>query len=125
MIDPDVRFGDPTVDGISTEILWELAEGGEAEDTSPTSTVYRSKSVSPLPMRRRRPRRRDPAEAGSLSLCTFFDADVLGLAKLRCQNRFWTSLLTRGRPRRPYTEAAATTLLNYQTRARGARIGFR
>jgi uncharacterized protein (DUF433 family) len=32
VIDPDVRFGDPTVDGISTEILWELAEGGEAEE---------------------------------------------------------------------------------------------
>jgi uncharacterized protein (DUF433 family) len=32
VIDPDVRFGDPTVDGISTAILWELAEGGEAEE---------------------------------------------------------------------------------------------
>ena len=31
VIDPDLRFGAPTVRGISTEILSELSEGGEDE----------------------------------------------------------------------------------------------
>jgi uncharacterized protein (DUF433 family) len=31
VIDPDVRFGAPSVGGISTEILWEQSEGGEAD----------------------------------------------------------------------------------------------
>jgi uncharacterized protein (DUF433 family) len=29
VIDPDVRFGAPSVGGISTEILWEQSEGGD------------------------------------------------------------------------------------------------
>lgn len=32
IIDPDVRFGAPSVGGISTEILWEQAQGGEDEN---------------------------------------------------------------------------------------------
>jgi uncharacterized protein (DUF433 family) len=31
VVDPDVRFGSPSVGGISTEILWEQAQGGEDE----------------------------------------------------------------------------------------------
>jgi len=31
-IDPDLRFGKPTVHGISTEAIWEHADGGESED---------------------------------------------------------------------------------------------
>lgn len=31
IIDPDVRFGTPSVGGIRTEILWEQAQGGEDE----------------------------------------------------------------------------------------------
>ncbi len=31
VIDPDVRFGAPQINGISTEILWEQSQGGEAE----------------------------------------------------------------------------------------------
>ena len=31
VIDPEVRFGDPAVHGISTAIIWELIDGGEEE----------------------------------------------------------------------------------------------
>jgi len=31
-IDPDQRFGKPTVSGISTEVIWEHVDGGEAEE---------------------------------------------------------------------------------------------
>jgi len=31
-IDPDLRFGKPTVRGISTETIWEHLDGGETED---------------------------------------------------------------------------------------------
>lgn len=31
VIDPEVRFGDPQIAGVSTAVLWELYEGGEDE----------------------------------------------------------------------------------------------
>lgn len=38
VIDPDVRFGDPQIDGISTTVLWELYEGGE--DAQDLADIY-------------------------------------------------------------------------------------
>lgn len=37
---PDQRFGRPSVGGISTEVLWEHADGGEDEDEDEIAETF-------------------------------------------------------------------------------------
>lgn len=84
VIDPDVRFGAPSVGGISTAILWEQAEGGEDEQDLADIYGLTLQQVR-WALTYEATQAADRAKPSTVRF--YFDADVLGLAKLLCQER--------------------------------------
>ena len=79
---PDVRFGLPSVKGIRTEVLWEHIDAGEGiEDVAEAFDLAVSDVRWALAYENSCTLRREPRQRPA-TVRFYFDADVLGLAKV-------------------------------------------